>query len=132
LPAPAHAAATTGRLIWTGTLQRRGVVELEGHSATLGTLSAALPGVPVALTISPAEFSGDGLIVYTTDASRNGRTEPPSVRNGWNQVHFVWDPERVRQITVLEPPNPSNHFSRLSLRNDSRRCSMLLIDWAAR
>ena len=125
-------AASTGRLIWTGTLQRRGVVELEGHSATLGALSGALPGVPVALTISPAEFSEDGLIVYTTDASRNNHTEPPSARNGWNKVRFAWDPERVRQIVPLETPNPSNHFSRLSLRNDARRCSMLLIDWATR
>jgi hypothetical protein len=137
LPAPVPASTTahassSGRLIWTGTLLRKGVVEVDGRSASLGALTGALPGVPVAVTVEPAEFSDDGLVVYTTDASRNNRMEPASARNGWNKIHYVWDPERVRQIAVLESPNPSNRFSRLALRSDARRCSMIVIDWVAR
>ena len=33
------------------------------------------------------------------------------------------------QLAVLEAPNPSNQFSRLVLRNDARRCSLILIEW---
>ena len=45
------------------------------------------------------------------------------------ETRFAWDPERVRQIAILEAPNPSNGFRRLVLRNDSRRCAMILIEW---
>jgi hypothetical protein len=122
----------SGRLIWTGTLARAGIVELDGRSASVGSLNGALPGAPVNLSITPAEFGPDGLVVYTTDASRHNRMEPASAGTGWNRVTFVWDPERVRQISVLEAPNPNNGFNRLALRNDARRCSMILIDWTLR
>jgi hypothetical protein len=122
----------SGRLIWTGTLARQGIVELDGRSASVGSLNGALPGAPVNLSITPAEFGPDGLVVYTTDASRHNRMEAPSMGTGWNRVTFVWDPERVRQISVLEAPNPNNGFNRLALRNDARRCSMILIDWTLR
>lgn len=131
-PAPAKPAPRAGRVIWTGTLQRRGIVELDGRSVSVGALNGMLPGVPVNLTITPAEFGPDGLVVYTTEASRHNRVEPPSASNGWNQVTFVWDPERVRQLSVLEAPNANNGYSRITLRNDARRCSMILIDWTLR
>jgi hypothetical protein len=130
--APARTVPHAGRLIWTGTLLRRGVVELDGRSATVGSLSGALPGVPVAVSVTPAEFGEDGLMAYTTDAARHNRVEPPSAGNGWNKVTYVWAPERVREIAVLESPNPGNNFSRLAVRSDARRCSMLLIDWSLR
>lgn len=122
----------SGRLIWTGTLLRRGVVEFEGRSVSVGSLNGALPGVPVHVTVSPAEFGSDGLVVYTTDPRLHNHVEAPSAANGWNRITYIWDPERVRQIAVLEAPNPSNRFSHLALRSDARRCSMLVIDWTAR
>jgi hypothetical protein len=129
---PVHAAALAGRVIWTGTLMRRGVVELDGRAASIGSLSGALPGMPVAVSISPAEFEGDGLIVYTLEAGRNNRTEPASAANGWNKVKWVWDPARVHEIAILESPNASNGFNRLAFRSDARRTSMVWIDWRAR
>jgi hypothetical protein len=105
---------------------------MDGRTASLGSLSGALPGAPVSLTITPAEFVDDGLVVYTNDPARNNRVEPPSAGNGWNKIKFVWDPERVQQISVLESPNESNGFSRLALRSDARKCSMILIDWTLR
>jgi len=133
-PAPGAVtrSSTSGRLIWTGTVLRRGVVELDGKSASVGSVSGALPGVPVTVTISPAEFEGNGLVVYTTEAARNNRVEPASAANGWNRVTWVWDPSRVAEISVLEPPNASNNFGRLAFRSDARRMSMVWIDWRAR
>ncbi len=132
-PSPAEVIKhASGRLIWTGTLLRRGVVEFDGQSVSVGSLSGALPGLPISFTISPAEFSDDGLVVYTADAARNNQVELPSAGNGWNRIKFIWNPERAHEITILESPNASNRFSHLALRADARRCSMLLIDWKAR
>jgi hypothetical protein len=136
IPPPAAPVVThsvsSGRLIWTGTLLKRGVVEVVGKSASVGSISGALPGVPVVVTISPAEFEGNGLVVYTTDVSRNNRVEPASAANGWNRVTWSWDPARVGEISVLEPPNASNGYGRLAFRSDARRTSMVWIDWRAR
>jgi hypothetical protein len=137
-PAPSVPAAAvrtvprSGRLIWTGSLSRRGLVEVDGHTVSIGSLTGALPGAPVNLAIYPAEFKDQGLEVYTTDASRHNRTEAPNAANGWNRITYIWDPERVKELTVLEAPNTSNHFARLALRSDSRRCNMIFIDWATK
>jgi hypothetical protein len=128
-PAASRPVVRAGRVIWTGTLSRRGVVELDGHTVSIGSLSGALPGRPVNLTVLPAEFGDHEVVVYTTDASRHNKTEPPSAANGWNRISYQWDPERVKQLTILEAPNASNRFTRLALRSDSRRCNMILIDW---
>lgn len=132
LPAPPRSPLRSGRIIWTGTLPRRGVVELDGKTVSVGSLAGTLPGAPVSLMVYPAEFSDHGLVVYITDASRHNKTEPPSAGNGWNRITYEWDPERVRQLTVLEAPNASNKFNRLALRSDARRCTMILIDWATK
>jgi hypothetical protein len=127
---PARSVKGAGRLIWTGTLERRGVLELDQRSVSIGSLVGALPGVPVNVTVSPAEFGLGGLMVYTTDPKLDKHVEPPSAGNGWNRLTYILDPERVKQIAVLESPNASNRFSHLALRSDGRRCSMLVIDWA--
>ena len=131
-PAPVKPVIRSGRIIWTGTLQRRGIVELDGHSVSVGALTGSLPGAPVNLAITPAEFVDNGLVVYTTDPARNNRVEPPSAGNGWNQIRFVWDPERAKQISILEAPNESNGYNRVTLRSDARHCSMIFIDWSLR
>jgi hypothetical protein len=133
-PAPGAVtrSTTSGRLIWTGTLLKRGVVEIVGKSPSVGSISGGLPGVPVVVTISPAEFEGSGLVVYTSDAVRNNRVEPASAANGWNRVTWMWDPARVAEISVIEPPNASNGYGRLAFRSDGRRTSMVWIDWRAR
>jgi hypothetical protein len=131
LPEPVRSPAKhrSGRMIWTGYLARRGVVEFDGSSATVGSLTGALPGVASKLAVFPAEFKDDGLVVYVTDASRHNRSESPSPSTGWNRLRYEWDPQRVEQITVLEAPNASNQFSRLALRNDRRSCSVIVVDW---
>jgi hypothetical protein len=131
LPSPVRVAPkrTSGRLIWTGRLNRSGVVEFDGASATVGSLIGSLPGSPAKLTVFPAELKDDGLIVYVADASRHNRMEAPSALTGWNRLIYEWDPERVNTITVLELPNSSNQFARLVLRNERRSCTVIVVDW---
>lgn len=146
-PAPAHSLALpvaavvpalysgpqSGRIIWTGTLARRGVVEIDGTHASVGSLNGRLPsGVPLSLRVSPAQFGSGGLVVFTNDAARHGRREAPGGANGWNATEFEWDPERAGQVVVLESPAPQNDFKRLVLRSDARRCSVLVIEWTVR
>jgi hypothetical protein len=139
LPPAAHAPAPpdrslsvgvrSGRLIWTGVLRKRDVVEIEAGNATVGSLSGALPGVPVALRVMTAEFDRNGLVVYTTDRSRAGKPEAPSQANGWNPTSYRFDPERTREVAVLEAPNRTNNFTRLVLRNDGREYSVIVVEW---
>lgn len=121
----------SGRLIWTGSLDRRGVVEIEGNRSTVGSLSGELPGVKVSFHVSPAEFVAGGLVVYTSDRGADQRSEPAAKTNGWNATRFQWDEERARQLVVLEAPNASNDFKRLALRSDARNCSVIIVDWSA-
>jgi hypothetical protein len=124
-----YAGPRSGRLIWTGELGRRGVVEIEGTHASIGSLSGSLSGVPGVFRAWPAEFTRDGLEVYTGDSAARGRKEPPSKLNGWNPVNFQFDPVRAQELVVLEAPNGVNGFNRLVLRNDARACPIIVVDW---
>jgi hypothetical protein len=131
-PKPAsipYSGPRSGRLIWTGELGRRGVVEIEGTHASIGSLSGSLSGVPALFRVWPAEFTRDGLAVYTGDSAARGHTEPPSQSNGWNPVNFQFDPVRARELVVLEAPSRVNDFNRLVLRNDARACPIIVVDW---
>jgi hypothetical protein len=132
-PSPVkYAGPRTGRLIWTGSLGKRGVVEIEGAQASIGSLSGLFPGVPLSCTVSPAEFNGTGLTVYSSDRGKAGRKEPPGRDNGWNAMQFLFDPVRARELVVLEEPNPTNDFKRLVVRSDARTCSVVVLDWTVR
>ncbi len=130
--APVYLGPRSGRIIWTGILGRRGIVEIDGARVNLGSATGALPGVPISLRVSPAEFSRDGLILYTADGAAHGHVEKPSKENGWNSVRFEYDPVRVRDLVILESPNRSNDFKRLVVRSDGRSCPAIVIDWSVR
>jgi hypothetical protein len=125
-----YGGARSGRLIWTGVLGRRGVIEMDGAHVSVGSVTGTLPGVALSLRVSPAEFSRDGLIVYTADRARAGISEKPAKSNGWNSMHFKFDDGRARGLVVLEAPNRSNDFTRLVLRNEGRDCSVVVVDWS--
>jgi hypothetical protein len=122
----------SGRLIWTGDLGRHGVVEIEGAHASIGSLSGSISPMPADYQAFPAEFVRDGLALYTMEGAAHGRSEPPSKSNGWNSVHFVFDPVRVGELVVLERPSSINSFNRLVLRNDARNCRVIVVDWILR
>jgi hypothetical protein len=129
---PGYSGPRSGRIIWTGSMGHRGVVEIEGSHASIGSISGGLPGMPVTLRISPAEFSSRGLTVHSGDPSINNRREAASAANGWNATFFQWEPDRARELVVLEAPDPSNEFKRLVVRNDARTCSVIVVDWTVR
>jgi hypothetical protein len=132
-PVPqAYTGPRSGRLIWTGNLDRRGVIEIERDRSSIGALSGALCPIAAAYRVAPAEFTRGGLIAYTSDRSANGRREPPSNANGWNSVQFVYDPVRASELLVLEQPNQVNNYGRLVLRNSLRTYNLVVIDWNAR
>jgi len=125
-------ASRSGRLIWTGRLDPHAVVEINGAHAGFGSVSGSWPGSPAEFRVDPAEFTRDGLVIYTTDSAANGRTEPPSKANGGNPVWFAFDPLRAGQLVVLEAPNQRNNFNRIVLRNDAKTCPVIVIDWNTR
>ena len=131
-PRPLYAGPRSGRMIWTGSLARRGVVEIEDSHASVGSLEGALPAVPVTVRVSLAEFAAQGLLVHTSDAAENNRREPASAANGWNSTLFRWEPGRAPELVVLEAPNPTNDYKRLVVRNDARTCSVILVEWSVR
>jgi hypothetical protein len=132
-PPPVYSGPRSGRLIWTGALGRRGVVEIDGSRASVGTLSGSLPGgVPLTVRAWPAEFGSNGIVVFTSDAARHNRREPPNTGNGWNQTTFEWDPQRVVQLALVETPSAANDFRRLVLRYNGRKCPVIFIEWTVR
>lgn len=132
LPVPQiYQGPRSGRLVWTGDLARRGVIEIDQGKANMGVLRGALPGQPVEIRVHPAEFGPSGLVAYTADSAAR-RQEPPAQNNGWNATRFDWDPERARDLSILEAPNPSNEYKRLVLRSDTRGYSVILVEWTLR
>jgi hypothetical protein len=121
--------AQSGRLIWTGYLERHEVLEFDGSKPNIGSVSGSLPGRAVRLAAFPGEFKRDLLTVYTTDAAKHERGEAPGPLTGFNKLHFIWDPERVKQIAVVEVPSAANQFARLVLRNDGKSCRAIIVEW---
>ena len=130
-PAPVRqVAARTGAVLWTGSLRRSSVVTIEGPNASTGYLNGSLPAVPVRVTVMPARFSPQGLLVFSTAPPR--AVEPPSAANGWNRTNYVSSSELARSITVLEAPGPQNGWGRLVFRCESRSCEVAMIHWETR
>jgi hypothetical protein len=102
---------------------------MDSSHVSLGSLTGALPGVPLTVRVMPAEFSRDGLTVFTTDLLRDNKTEPAAKSNGWNTLRFKADAGRASELVLLETPNAANDYKRLVVRNDGHPYSVVLVDW---
>ena len=134
LVSPAHMAGPpqlrSGRLIWTGSLRKNGSLTITPSGASSGVLSGHLPGVPVNVSLLPAELVDGGIAVYSKDAERSGASEPPSAWNGWNvTVLHDWDPKRIAEVNIAEFPGPSNNWKRLVVRGGNRNVSVFVVNW---
>ena len=129
---PAAALPRSGRLIWTGELARHQTVEIDGTHASIGALNGSLAGLPAEFHVWPAEFTRQGLVVYTTDGAERGRTEAPAKSNGWNAVSYQFDPVRAADLSIVEAPTRANGFNRLVLRSNGRTWPVIVVDWRAR
>ena len=124
---PAYAGPSSGRIIWTGDLSRGTSLSLSGRQASAGVATGEFPGVPVRVSVHPADLSGRGLTVYSM-SNRPGR-EAPGPQNGWNATTYSQDARRAGELLVLESPGAQNSWKKIVLRNDSRDISVIVIDW---
>ena len=113
----------TGRAIWTGLLKRNGLLKIDGSRASTGFLSGSLPDRNIRLVAYPAELADDGVYVYVP-TQRTPPTEPATAQNGWNQTSYVYDPERSRDVRIMNV-GPSS----ITVRSDHRNLSMIVFDW---
>jgi hypothetical protein len=119
-------------VIWTGHLRKNDLVVFEDGKASVGSLSGALPGVPVKVTVSPGDLTKDGITVYTARLrGSNGPAEAPGPQNGWNKTLYLWDPGRIADFEVTEAPNPTNGWKRLVLRAKNPHDSIVMVEWSA-
>lgn len=123
-----------GRLLWTGLLQPRAELVIQGNSASTGTVTGRLPGVPVSVQVYPARLEPEGLVALTSDQryARQPVVEPPGPENAWNRTTYRWDPDGSRMVELLEAPGPANNWQRLRLRATDRPVTLLLIHWRLR
>jgi hypothetical protein len=133
LTAPARFAGPpqlrAGRLIWTGALRKNAVLSITPSGASSGVLSGSLPGFPVKVSLQPAELVEGGIAVYSKDPEPSDAEQPPSAWNGWKVVVYDWDPKRIAELNMVEPPGPANNWKRLVLRNGSRNVSVFVVNW---
>ena len=134
VPAPPATAVTTaptsGRLIWTGHLQKNQTLTIEGANASTGSFTGELPGKPIQLKIWPGDLADDGIVMYTANAQgASAAYEPPGPQNGWNKTLYTLNPRRAAEILLVEPPGPQNGWKRLVLRSKSQKASVILVEW---
>lgn len=122
----------SGRLIWTVRPRKNELLTFDGNEISAGSVSGALPGRPIELTVSPGALTKNGIVIYTPHfRSKDSAEEPPGPQNGWNKTTFEWAPDRATDIEVVEAPGPSNGWKRLVLRSRSSRYSIILVEWRA-
>jgi len=68
---PVYSGPRSGVIIWSGQLERNGLVEINGPTASFGSLRGELPGVAVLVDIDPKDI---------------GVAEAPSPQNGWKRL----------------------------------------------
>lgn len=125
------AAPAAGRMIWTGLLQKGGVLFIEDNHCSSGVITGALPGAPVRIHAWPAELTDNGMIVYSNDPKRSGRSESPGANNGWNYTVYAYEPARAGDLRVLEPPAAQNGWKKIVIRSAAKSASIVVIDWEA-
>ena len=119
----------TGRLIWTGSLHKNTVLSITPSGASSGVLSGRLPGVPVTVSVQPAELTDGGIAIYSKDPDRVGTSQPRNAWNGWDVAVFPWDPKQIAEVDIIERPGPANNWKRLLVRSGNRNVSVFVVDW---
>jgi hypothetical protein len=72
-------------MLWSGQLQKNGVITIDGGRASAGSLSGELPGVPVMVEIQPSDV---------------GLAEAPSSSNGWKRIVLRSRVNRQMVVTI--------------------------------
>lgn len=132
-PAPVVAAYTgprSGKLIWTGFLGAGASLSIDGRRASVGSLNGSLPGVPVRISVYPAEFAAGGLSVYSGAARHQGDVEEGrSAQNGWLNTKYKYDPDRARGVSLAASPTAQSGHRQMVVRAGERPLSAIVIEW---
>jgi hypothetical protein len=120
---------SSGRLIWTGALQKNTLLTFSAAGASSGVLNGRLPGAPVSISVRPAELVDGGIAVYSKNRERGRTSESTGAWNGWNVVVRDWSPKHATRVNVIEVPGPTNEWKRLVLRNGNHHVSVVVIEW---
>ncbi len=120
----------SGRFLWTGDLPRNGQLVIDGRSASTGLVTGELPGTAVRIGAYPAELSGRGMRVFTTNPrlAAEPRNEAPAAGNGWNRTTYTYDQRAVRDVIVEQLPS-TGAPRKLVLRAGARNVSVIVIEW---
>jgi len=119
----------SGKIIWTGKLEKNGAIQILGNHALQGHITGSLPGVPVRIEVFPSELTEDGLRIYTADPKMVKPPEAPGAQNGWNRTVYVLNPKKAGEIRVMEAPSAQNSWGRLSLRAERSDYSIIVMRW---
>ncbi|MEZ5351720.1 MAG: hypothetical protein R2762_03725 [Bryobacteraceae bacterium] len=130
-PPPAYTGPRSGRIIWTGFLAPGASVTIDGRRASAGNVNAALPGVPVRLSVYPAEFTSSGISVFSANPrhSSGDVVEGRSARNGWMNTRYVFDTDRARDVQLAASPGEQEGYRNITLRGGTRPVAAVVIDW---
>ncbi len=130
--APGYAGPSSGKFIWTGFLPAGGTVTIEGRRASSGSVNGSLPGVPVRITVYPAEFSTAGLSVFSALPRHQAGavTEARNAQNGWMNTRYVYDPGRARDAQISAGPSEAGGFKQMQIRGGERAVSVVVVEWA--
>ncbi len=84
---PAYSGPRSGVILWSGQLERNGLIEISGATASglPGSLRGELPGVPVIVEVEPKDV---------------GVAEAPSPQNGWKRLVLRSRNRRMSVVTI--------------------------------
>ena len=80
-----YSGPPSGTMLWSGQLQKNGVITIDGASASAGSLTGELPGVPVMVEVKPSDV---------------GLAEAPSSSNGWRRLVLRSRVNRQMVVTI--------------------------------
>jgi hypothetical protein len=128
-PNPADQGPSSGKIIWTGKLDKSGTIQILGNRASQGHITGGLPGGPVRVQVFPSELTQEGVRIYTADPRSISASEAPGAQNGWNRTVYVLNPRKAGEIGILEAPGQKNGWNRLVLRAERGDHSIIVLRW---
>jgi hypothetical protein len=104
---------------------------VDGRRVSTGTVNNALPGVPVRLRVQPAEFTSEGISVYSSNSRFQGGTvkEARSARNGWMNTQYVYDPAKAGNVSLAVVPSEQGGYRQFMIRSAGQPVAAVVIDW---
>src|SRR5260370_32606372 len=85
------ATPSSGILLWSGKVEKDGMIVIDGAKSDSGTVNGALPGVPITVRVEPKGFTV---------------SDPPSAANGWKRIAIHSQKKAHIVVTVFWNTKP--------------------------